>query len=560
MQTDTGLSEEQTRKIFAFVEYEAGRDEQLAPEDEKLVRELLASNPAAQALAEDFRATGTDLDALFNLGADMPVNEDLVARIRSHKAPGAGKEDDSNVVRFPAEVATPSYYRPLAWAASIAVIIAGGFSLYSFQTQQRLSQTVAQLTEERSAAQGRVDGLQLDVAALTEARAAAEAKLTTALAELDDAREAGSAHEQKLALLESEKDQAVAGREQLENRIAGLESDLTVSTRAREVAEATLTTTVAELGDVRRAGAALEQQLALIEGEKDQAVTDRTQLESRVAGLEGDLTALTEARDLAETALAAKAEELGAALVASQEQQISLANSLADLRVERDAIESRMSSLVAEFALEKESLNARLLTAETSLADAARTEEQLRTAVAASDTNLRSALLQVNDLSKANDDLLADVERLNLKSDWVTQVVGYHRLYAGTPREVEVSAEEEEKEQGLTKWFANMVSRRFPVPDLSAAGLTFVGGRVFPVNGVPTGQIAYHDDQGRLTGFCFTPSEDGRENDWRAEKRGDLNVISWQKKGFKYVLVGYAEPAALAPIAVKLHKTYGGAA
>ena len=497
MQADTGLSEEQTQKIFAFVEYEAGRDERLAPEDEKLVRELLASNPAAQAIAEEFRATGADLDALFNLGADLPVNEDLVARIRSHKPPGTRKEDDSNVVRFPAEAAIPSYYRPLAWAASIAVLIAGGFSLYSFQTQQRLSQTVAQLTDERLAAQGRADGLQLEVTALTE---------------------------------------------------------------ARDAADVTLATTEVELGDARRAGAALEQELTLLESEKDQAVTDRKQLERQVSGLESDLTALTEARDFAETTLAARTEELGAALAASQAQQIRLADNVADLRVERDAIESRMSSLVAEFALDKESLNARVIAAEISLADAARTEEQLRTAAANSDTNLRSALLQVSQLSQTNDDLLAEAERLRLRSDWVAQVVGYHRGYAGTPHEVEISAEEQRNEQALTKWMKNVLGKDFAVPDLSEAGMTFVGGRVLFVNGVATGQFAYHDDQGRLTGFCLTPSADGQENGWRVGQSGDLNAIYWQKKGYQYVVVGYTEPATLAPIAAKLQKTYGGAA
>ena len=560
MQADTGLSEEQTQKIFAFVEYEAGRDERLAPEDETLVRELLASNSAAQAIAEEFRATGADLDALFNLGADLPVNEDLVARIRSHKTPGARKEDDSNVVRFPAEAAIPSYYRPLAWAASIAVLIAGGFSLYSFQTQQRLSETVAQLTEERSLAQNRADGLQLEVAALTEARNTAEATLTTTVAELGDARRAGAALEQQLASLEGEKEQAVTGHEQLESRIAGLESDLTALTEVRDAVETKLATTVAELDDAREAGTALEQQLASLESEKDQAVTDRTQLESRVVGLESDLVALTDARDHAEATFAEKAEELSTALAASQEQQIRLADSVADLRVERDAIESRMSSLVAEFALDKESLNARVIAAETSLADAARTEEQLRTAAANSDTNLRSALLQASQLSQTNDDLLAEAGRLRLRSDWVAQVVGYHRGYAGTPHEVEISAEEQRNEQALTKWMKNVLGEDFAVPDLSEAGMTFVGGRVLFVNGVATGQFAYHDDQGRLTGFCLTPSEDGQENSWRVGQSGDLHAIYWQKKGFQYVLVGYTEPATLAPIAAKLQKTYGGAA
>jgi len=168
--------------------------------------------------------------------------------------------------------------------------------------------------------------------------------------------------------------------------------------------------------------------------------------------------------------------------------------------------------------------------------------------------------LQVSQLSQTNDDLLADVDRLRLRSDWVTQVVGYHRGYAGTPHEVEISAEEQRSEQALTKWMKNVLGEDFTVPDLSEAGMTFIGGRVFFVNGVATGQFAYHDDQGRLTGFCLTPSEDGQEDGWRVGQSDDLNAIYWQKKGYQYVLVGYTGHTVLAPIAADLHKTYGGAA
>ena len=58
-------------------------------------------------------------------------------------------------------------------------------------------------------------------------------------------------------------------------------------------------------------------------------------------------------------------------------------------------------------------------------------------------------------------------------------------------REVEITAKHQEQGQMLTKWLGRTLGRSFTVPTLE--GLTFVGGRVFFVNGVPTGQIAYHD-------------------------------------------------------------------
>ena len=68
MPTDTGISDELTEKIFAFVDREAGRDAPLSPEDEALVRDLLETDPAARALADEFRATNTGLDAMFQAG------------------------------------------------------------------------------------------------------------------------------------------------------------------------------------------------------------------------------------------------------------------------------------------------------------------------------------------------------------------------------------------------------------------------------------------------------------------------------------------------------------
>jgi len=102
-----------------------------------------------------------------------------------------------------------------------------------------------------------------------------------------------------------------------------------------------------------------------------------------------------------------------------------------------------------------------------------------------------------------------------------------------------------------------MLGYSFTVPDLSAAGLTFVGGRVFAVNGMPTGQIAYHDQDGQLTGFCFAPSSDGQDSDPELSQDGDLNLVSWRKNGIGYVLVGWVDPAKLGLLGTQLQRNYG---
>ncbi|MGI9437236.1 MAG: anti-sigma factor family protein [Geminicoccaceae bacterium] len=90
-----------------------------------------------------------------------------------------------------------------------------------------------------------------------------------------------------------------------------------------------------------------------------------------------------------------------------------------------------------------------------------------------------------------------------------------------------------------------------------SAGLTFVGGRVFFVNGMPTGLIAYHDREGKLTGFRFTPNSDGQESAPTLSQDNDLNLVSWQKNGIDYVLVGWADPAELGLVGTQLQRNYG---
>ena len=84
---DAGMSDELSLKIFAYVECEAGRDAPLSPEDEVMVRELLASDPAAQAEADECRAFNRMMERIFapyrEFAAIAPP-EELAPVIRVH--------------------------------------------------------------------------------------------------------------------------------------------------------------------------------------------------------------------------------------------------------------------------------------------------------------------------------------------------------------------------------------------------------------------------------------------------------------------------------------------
>ena len=78
---DVELPDELIEKIFALVEREAGRDAPLSPQDEVMVRQLLATDPAAQAVATKFGLLNTRLDELADVG-DVQMPDSLAAIIR----------------------------------------------------------------------------------------------------------------------------------------------------------------------------------------------------------------------------------------------------------------------------------------------------------------------------------------------------------------------------------------------------------------------------------------------------------------------------------------------
>ena len=191
---ETGISEALSEKILAFVEREAGRDAELSPEDEAMVRELLATDPEAQALAADFRDVDTGLKAMFQAFDNMPVSEELIERIRALDVPVTPvdrDEETGKVVTFtPTPAARTRTYGLLAAAASLALIIAGGGLFYQNQAQQSLEQALAELEADRSAQQTRIQDLEIEADSLEERLAStanaqidAETALSTATSE-----------------------------------------------------------------------------------------------------------------------------------------------------------------------------------------------------------------------------------------------------------------------------------------------------------------------------------------------------------------------------------------
>jgi len=569
MPAEIDIPEELSEKILAYVEREAGRDAELSSEDEAMVRELLATDPAAQALADDFRDVDTGLKGMFQAFGNVSVSDELMQRIHAQDRAVDVKEQEAatdKVVAFPEtpKSTTMQSYAPLATAASLALAIAGGGFLYQFEARKDLEQTVADLHVERSTQQGHIENLEAEASGLQDRIAAAV-----------DARQ------------NAETAFSVAAGD-----IARLQSELATIRAARDDADTTLASTNETLADLRETEAKLVRQVTALEEEVQQVAvqgaTERNALQSQLATVEADLVTVIESRRAAEAEVAEANRTIGELIgegatlnLKVTELETETKTLAADLAARELKLETSQTALAraeqraAELVTEQASLAAvigrsdqELATIRSTLAalddeatELRRARDTLATAVDQSEDDLASARAQLTSTQQQNAAFQTALETIRAQTGWLAQVAGYHVGYAGKPREVEVTAAEQQDSQALTKWLSNELGGEITVPlNLPMqGGLTFVGGRVlYTTDGQPIGQIAYHDNEGRLTAFCIKRNPTGADQDVKqAQFFGRLQMIHWQDETFQYAVVGFEDFETLEPVATWLESNYG---
>lgn len=134
---------------------------------------------------------------------------------------------------------------------------------------------------------------------------------------------------------------------------------------------------------------------------------------------------------------------------------------------------------------------------------------------------------------------------------WLDQVADYHMVYASQKRHlVEVPASETDH---LQKWLAETTGVAFTVPDLTANGLTFQGGRLLVASGKPVAQLLYTNASGQVVALCFlaggnaamgtgTPALTTRNTD-------RVHMVWWNSKDASYVVVGPTSGVDLQSVA-----------
>lgn len=127
---------------------------------------------------------------------------------------------------------------------------------------------------------------------------------------------------------------------------------------------------------------------------------------------------------------------------------------------------------------------------------------------------------------------------LSHRSKMLTEVAEYHAIYSReTVHLVEVPASQSDH---LKAWLGRRVNGNLAIPDFSAAGLTFAGGRMVVVDGAPIAELMYTRTNGLPIGFCMF-RHDATPSPIVVERREKQHLATWDDGKHAYIVVGEAD-------------------
>jgi anti-sigma factor RsiW len=118
-------------------------------------------------------------------------------------------------------------------------------------------------------------------------------------------------------------------------------------------------------------------------------------------------------------------------------------------------------------------------------------------------------------------------------------------------RPVELRANDQ---PALVQWASERVGRRVTVPDLSASGYRFMGGRVVATSHGPAVLFMYDDDHGVRLVLLSRPMALSENAPMAPHSHGSVRGFTWADNGVGYSLVGPAAPEVLHPLADEVRR------
>jgi anti-sigma factor RsiW len=118
-------------------------------------------------------------------------------------------------------------------------------------------------------------------------------------------------------------------------------------------------------------------------------------------------------------------------------------------------------------------------------------------------------------------------------------------------RPVEIKANDQ---AALVNWLSERLRRPVAVPDLSAAGYRFMGGRLVATAHGPAGLLLYDDDHGNRMAMLIRPMTVNKDMPMTQHRTDGVDGYAWAAKGLGFGLVGAADPAVLHPLANEVRR------
>ena len=109
----------------------------------------------------------------------------------------------------------------------------------------------------------------------------------------------------------------------------------------------------------------------------------------------------------------------------------------------------------------------------------------------------------------------------------------------------------------LVSWIASRIGRTVSVPDLTASGYAFMGGRLVATPHGAAGLLMYSDGQGQRLVMLVRPMAIDKDTRMSEHRYGDINGFTWASKGTGFSLVGPAPADLLHPIADEVRRQEG---
>jgi anti-sigma factor RsiW len=127
----------------------------------------------------------------------------------------------------------------------------------------------------------------------------------------------------------------------------------------------------------------------------------------------------------------------------------------------------------------------------------------------------------------------------------------YQVFSADQARPVEIKASDRGT---LVNWVSQRLRRPIAVPDLSASGYRFMGGRLVATSHGPAALFLYDDDHGARLAMLVRPLAVDQDMPMTQHRADGVDGFVWGAKGLGYSLVGGAAPDVLHPLANEVRR------